>query len=115
MEWSTTPRSGFRGSSGRRESRRARGSRASGILRISRSTLMISCRAIAGFAFVLIAGAGCGTSANARAGAGKAVPLSAAQLAYIVVEPPSPYTHVPDSEKDTGLMEVGNPKAGTIG
>lgn len=64
---------------------------------------------------VLIAGAGCATSSSARASAGSAAALSAGQLANLVVAPPTPFAHVPDSEKSTGLMEVGNPRAGTIG
>lgn len=65
-------------------------------------------------AFVVLGASGCG-GGSTTGRASTTAPLSAQKLEALVVAPPSPYAHVPDQEKSTGLMEVGNPHAGTIG
>ena len=68
---------------------------------------------VAVLACAVIGAAACESSAPGRPAT--VGPLSAQRLSALVVAPPSPYAHVPDQEKSTGLMEVGNPRAGTIG
>ena len=69
---------------------------------------------VAVLALAVIGASACGGASTSRS-ASTTGPLSAPQLEALVVAPPSPYVHVPDQEKSTGLMEVGNPHAGTIG
>jgi hypothetical protein len=65
---------------------------------------------------VLLAGASFTVSAAGLSAAGaSSSALSGAQLHALVVAPPPPFQHLPDSALKTGLMEFGNPKSGKIG
>ena len=53
------------------------------------------------------------TTVSTKSSAGSA--LGASELERLLVAPPPPYAQISDSELGTGLMEVGNPRSGTIG